>query len=168
MFRPQIGSLLEQEERFRAEISLGESVRIRHVFFGPFRVKYHKSQKLCIYGDKCRFRHVEAEEKAQQKVEEKWCERISCFIEGVCNNWFVSLKILIRESLFHVKRENWDQITPSKSQEAPGTTEKIGKGRVHREELSKNVNLMSVVFARQNSGKDHKRRPCTKKDARAE
>ena len=45
---------------------------------------------------------------------------------------------------------------------------KIGKEVVHREQSSKNVNLMSVVLARQNSGKDHMRRPCTKKDAPAE
>ena len=30
------------------------------------------------------------------------------------------------------------------------------------------MNLMSIVFARQNSGKDHMRRPCTKKDALVE
>ena len=44
---------------------------------------------------------------------------------------------------------------------------KFGKERVHREELSNSVRLMSVVLVRQNSGKDHMRRPCTKKDAPA-
>ena len=43
-----------------------------------------------------------------------------------------------------------------------------GKKRVHREEFSKSVRLMSVVFARQNSRKNHMRRLCTKKDAPAE
>ena len=32
----------------------------------------------------------------------------------------------------------------------------------------KHLNLMSIVFARQNSGKDHMRRPCIKKDALVE
>ena len=39
---------------------------------------------------------------------------------------------------------------------------------VHREEVSKSVHLMSVVLARPFSGKDHMRKPCTKKDAPAE
>ena len=53
------GSLLEQEERFRAEISLGESVRIHHVIFGhPPVCLNHKSESRCKEGDKFRFRHV--------------------------------------------------------------------------------------------------------------
>ena len=36
-------------------------------------------------------------------------------------NWIVCLKTLIRENLFYGKNENWDQITPKKSPEAPGT-----------------------------------------------
>ena len=63
------------------------------------------------------------------------------------------LKILIRESLLYVKKENWDQNVPSNSPRELGTNLKFGKERVHREQLSKSVNLMIVVFARQNSGK---------------
>ena len=44
---------------------------------------------------------------------------------------------------------------------------KIRERKVHHEELSKSVRLMSVVLARQNSRKDHMRRLCTKKDAPA-
>ena len=72
------------------------------------------------------------------------------------HNWVVCLKILIRENLFYVKKEDWDQNTPSNSPRAPGTKEKFGKERVHCEESSQSVNLMSVVFARPNSEKDHK------------
>ena len=54
------------------------------------------------------------------------------------------------------------------SPRVPGTKLKFGKERVHREALSQSVRLMSVVLARPNSGKDHKTRPCTKKDAPAE
>ena len=77
-------------------------------------------------------------------------------------------KILIRDNLFFVKKESWDQNTPSNSPRTPGTKLKIGKEMVHRKELSKSVNVMSAVLARQNSMKDHMRRPCTKKDAPAE
>ena len=55
---------------------------------------------------------------------------------------------------------------PSNSPRAPDTI-KFGKETVYREEISQSVHLMSVVFARQNSVKDHMRRLCTKKDAPA-
>ena len=76
------------------------------------------------------------------------------------------LKILFRESVVYMKKENLDQITPSNSPKAPGIKSKFGKERVHREELSPNVNLYerSPFLARQNSGKDHMRRPCTEED----
>ena len=77
------------------------------------------------------------------------------------------LKILFRESPFYVNKGNWDQNTPSNSSRAPGTKLRFGKERVHREGSSKSVCFMSVVLARKNSGKDHLRRPSTKKDAPA-
>ena len=69
-------------------------------------------------------------------------------------------KAILRES------GKWDRNTPSNFPKALGTILEYGKERVHREVLSKSVRLMSVVLARQNSRKDHMRRPCTKKDAR--
>ena len=39
--------------------------------------------------------------------------------------WDVCLKILIRESLFNVKKENWDRNTPSNPSKALGTKLKI-------------------------------------------
>ena len=73
--------------------------------------------------------------------------------------WVVHLKILIRESLFYVKKENWDQTRRQFLHGHLIPKKKIRKERVHREELSKSVRLMSVVLARQNSGKDRMRRP---------
>ena len=52
---------------------------------------------------------------AQQQVEKRWCEKISCCTEGSPHNWVVYLKILIRESLFYVNLECWDRNTPSNS-----------------------------------------------------
>ena len=37
------------------------------------------------------------------------------------HNWVVYLKIPIRESPFHAKKENWDQNSPSIASRAPGT-----------------------------------------------
>ena len=79
-------------------------------------------------------------------------------------DWVVYLKVLVREKLFCTNLECWDQTRRQVSPKAPGTKSNFGKERVHREVLSKNVNLMSVVLARQNSEKYHMRRPCTKKE----
>ena len=83
-------------------------------------------------------------------------------------NWVVCLKILIRESLFYVNKENLDQNTSSNSPRTRDIKKNIGKQRVHREELSKSVRLMSVVLASQTSENDHMRRLCNKNDVSAE
>ena len=57
------------------------------------------------------------------------------------------------------------QISCVFTDKAPSTKSKFGKERVHREVLSESVKLMSVVLAHPGSGKDHVKRPCTKKDA---
>ena len=84
--------------------------------------------------------------KAQQKAKERWCERISCIIEGVYTTGLCISRFLFeRESPFYVKKENWDQNAPSNSPRAPGTKSKFGKERVHREELSKKCEHHWVV-----------------------
>ena len=52
---------LEQEAGFRADISLGKSVRKCHVLVGTLPVCLnHKSESGCTNDEKCRFRHSEA------------------------------------------------------------------------------------------------------------
>ena len=61
-----------------------------------------------------------------------------------------------------MNQEDWDRNTPSNSPKALVTIKKKrknGKERVHREKLSKSVHFTSVDLARQNSKKDHMRRP---------
>ena len=132
----------------------------------PVCQNYKCEKRMCIW------QHMSVptcwdRRKAQQKIKERWCKRISCDIEGdctigVCVSRFLSEKVY--------STWNWSfgiRNTPSNSPKKPGNRLKFGKERVHREKISKSVRLMSVVFARQNSGKDHMRRPCTKKDAPA-
>ena len=69
------------------------------------------------------------------------------------------LKIVIRANLFHGKADIWDQITPSNSPWARGTTSKFG---------FKSANLMSAIRALQDSGKNTRRNVATTKDAPAE
>ena len=102
---------------------------------------------------------------AQQEVEESWCKRISCNVEGVytiglCISRFLSEKVYPTWT-WKIGIETHRQILwghPIK---------KIGQERVHREVLSKSVRFMSVVLARRNSRKYHMRRHCSKNDAPA-
>ena len=106
--------------------------------------------------------------KAQQRSQRKDVQKNQLrYWRSLCN-WVVCLKVLVRENLFYVNKESWDQNAPSNSPKASDTKiKKFGKDRVHREELSKSARLTSVVLARQNSGKDHMRKPCNKRDAPA-
>ena len=60
------------------------------------------------------------------------------------------LKVLIRENLFFVNLECWDQDTPSNSPKAPGTKSKFWKERVHRRGIIQ-------------KGAPHERTPCAPK-----
>ena len=70
-------------------------------FLHPTVCLNNKSESGCKNGDTCRFRHVEADgqpSKILQRVEEKWCERFSCLINGVytiqlCVSRFSSEKV---------------------------------------------------------------------------
>ena len=61
------------------------------------------------------------------------------------------LKIRIRESLFNVKKDNWDQNTPSNSPRAPGTEKK------------KTGKKASIARNYSNKCEPHERSPCAPK-----
>ena len=100
----------------------------------------------------------------QQEVEERWCERISCYSEGVYTirlrtSRFLSEKIYsTRTGSVGIKTRRQilqRHLAPNQNSAKKGC-----------EVLSKSVRFMSVL-ARQNSRIDHMRRPCTKNDALA-
>ena len=104
--------------------------------------------------------------KAQQKVKERWCKRISCDIEGVytlglCISRFFSEKIYstwTRKIGIETRRQIFQRhLAPNRNSGK--------KGSITRN-YPKVCASMSVAFARQNSRKDHMRRPCTKKELR--
>ena len=77
------------------------------------------------------------------------------------------LKILIRENRF-IPREQGKLGSKHTVKFSKGTWHQIknsGKKRSIARNYPKSVNIMSAVFARQNSGKDHMRKHCTMKDA---
>ena len=126
----------------------------------------YKPETGCMYGRKHSFRHVEADETPSTKSK-KGCAkgsvaRLKESIQLGCVSQDSSpRKFILREPGKLGSRH------AVKFSRALGIKLKFGKERVSREELSKSVNLMSAVLARQNLGKDHRRRPCTKKDVPA-
>ena len=106
---------------------------------------------------------------AQQKVKERWCEGISCIIEGVytiglCISRILSEKIYsmwIWKIGIETHRRKFSTGTRHhiKIRESKGPSRGI---------LLKCAPHERSVLARPNSEKYHMRRPCTKKDAPAE
>ena len=91
--------LLEQEEEFLAEISFEERARSRHVIIGRPPCIWTISPNQDATMAKMPFSTCWGGGEAQQKIKEGWCERISCFIEGVllCVLRFLSENIYSQE-----------------------------------------------------------------------
>ena len=115
-------------------------------FWHPPVCLNYKSESGCKHGDKCRFRHVEADGQPSKKSKKSGVKDQLLHWRSLYN-WVVCLKILIRENLFYGKKEYWDQIAPSSSPRARGTRYKFGKERVHREASFKSVKLSSAIRA---------------------
>ena len=123
----------------------------------------YKSEKV-VFGDKCRFRHVEEYVKPNKKSKQRWCERITCFREGVYAHWVVYLKILNRENLFYVYWECWDKTHRRILRKHLAPNQNSGnKGSIARYYPQ----VCASWASRQNSMKDHMRRPWIKNDAPA-
>ena len=128
------------------------------LFWHPPVCQNYKSEKRCVYGDKCHFRHVEAEG-TQQKIKERWYKRISCDIGGVytiglCISRFFSKKVYSAWTL-KIGFKN----TTSNSPKVAGTQLKFGRERVHREASLKSVNLTSAIRAPTSLRRGHKTKP---------
>ena len=165
--RQQRGKLFRQKEKLSMPIKKTEKPSCK--FGHPPACQNYKSGTGCNFRRICFFQTCWGWGEAQQKVNKRWCERITCIVDGVhtlglCNSRFFSEKVNStwkREIGIKTRRQNtpnctWHQL------------KKIGKERIHREELSQSVNLMSVILARQNSEKDHKKKPCNKNNVRTE
>ena len=131
-----------------------------HVSFGIFPVCLnYKSEKGCVYGDKCRFRHVEDYVKPNKKSKKsgakgsvatvKESTQFGCVSQDSYPRTFIPCK----PGMLGVERHR--QYLQKKLAPYQNSRNK----RVHREVLSQSVQLMSVVLARRNSRIDHMRRP---------
>ena len=130
--------------KFRAVTKI---LKTRHVKFGilPYVKTTSLKNDACmeenVSSDTLRLRRSPA--KSQRKVVRK--DQLHYWRS--LHNWVLHLKILIRENLFYVTKENWDQNTPSNSPRALGT-KKMRKS--HREEIIQKCEL-------------HERSPCAPK-----
>ena len=135
----------------------------------------YKSETGCKFGNKCDFRHVEADKKPSRKSKKGGAKGPVALLKESTQLCCVS-QDSFRQNLFYVKKENWTKSHRQILQKHLAQNENSGrKGSIAYElfkrslcKLFKSVNLMSVVLARQNSRTDHMRGPCNKKDAPAE
>ena len=89
-------------------------------FWHPPVCLNYKSESGCTYGEKCRFRHVEPDGQPSKKSKKSGVKGSVALIKGV----FTIGLCVSRENLYGEK-EHWDQISPSYSPRARGTTSKI-------------------------------------------
>ena len=112
----------EENSKDKSEIHAdSNSVKIRHVDSGILLCVWITGLKKDVYMStnaiSDMLRQKESPTRSRRKVVRKDQLRYwrSLF------NWFVYLKILIRENLFYVNREDWDRNTPSNSPKALGS-----------------------------------------------
>ena len=137
-------------------------------FWHPPMCQNYKSEQGCIYGDTCHFRHVEAEGKPNKRSKKGGAK-------GAVATWKESIQVgcvsqdsYPRTSI--IPREPGKLGTKHAVKFCKGTWhQKFNSGK--KGSIARNYPKvcasMSVVLARQNSGKDHMWKPCTKKDAPA-
>ena len=158
-------ALRVQAAEFRADI--GESVRTRHVIIGALPCVIITSMNPDATMATDAISDMLRRMGAQQKVEEIWCERISCLVNvvhsiGFCVSRFPSEKICSTErrkiGIKSLRQILQGYVSPNKN----------SGERVDREASFKSVNLMSVVLAHPGLRRGHKTKPRTKKDAPAD
>ena len=100
-----------------------ELVRIRHVKVGLLpHVKIYKSESGCKFGDKCLFRHTEADGLPIKRSKKSDGKGSVASLKESIQLGCVSQDTEHRRSLFFGKVDNSDQIAPSHSPRAHGTT----------------------------------------------
>ena len=133
-----------------------DSVKIRHISSGTFLCVWNKSGTWCVHGDKC-ISDILRQGESPTRSRKGWCKGLVALLKESVQLGCVSQDYYPRKSILREPGHLGSKHTVKFSQ-APGTESKFGWV------LSKSVRLMSVVFARQNSGKDHIKRPSSKND----
>ena len=123
-----------------------------------------KSEEGCVFGEKCRFRHVEDYLKPNKTSKKGGAKGSVVILEESTQLGCVSQDSHPRKPIIRELGKWGSKHTVFQGHLAPN--QKIGKERDHREVISQSVHFMSVVLARRNSRTVHLRIPCTQKDVR--
>ena len=121
----------------------------------------YKSESGCAYGEKCRFRHAEADGQPSKKSKKSGVRGPVALLKESFQMGCVSQDSHPKNSILRKEGKLGLNHTV-----APHL--KIAKERVHREATFKSVNLTSEILALPGLRKGHKTKPCTKEDAPAE
>ena len=117
----------------------------------------YKSEFGCEFGRTCFHKHVEADEKPNNKSKKGRAKGSVALVKESTQLGCIS-RFLSEKVSFYVKKDKWYQ----------NHADKFSKGRWHHMKNRKSVNLMSAVIARLILRRGHKMKPCTKNDAPAE
>ena len=126
----------------------------------------YKSEAGCVFGKRCCFRHVEAEENPNKESKRGGANGTVALFKETIQFGCVSQDPRPGKSIL------WEEGTLRSNHAvklSKGTwhQRKFGKERVHREVISMIVSFMSVVLAPPCSRRGHKRKPWIKSDASA-
>ena len=126
----------------------------------------YKSETGCVFGKRCCFRHVEAEENPNKESKNGGANGTVALFKETIPFGCVSQDPRPGKSIL------WEEGTLRSNHAvrlSKGTwhQRKFGKERVHREVISMIVSFMSVVLALASSRRGHKRKPWIKSDASA-
>ena len=166
---PEEKALLEEKAESRAKISSNESVRTRRVIIGTLPYVEITSLRLgCIYDNDCCSRHFEAEEKPSKKSKKGGAKGSVALLMESLQLGCVSQDSHPRKSV--LREENWDQITPSKFLQGHATPQQNSGNEEDPSQgiFQKSENLKNAIRAFPDLRKEHKTKPCNKKDAPAE
>ena len=122
--RQQRGKLFRQNER--NSVPIQNLSQTRHVIFGAFSCVSSTS----LTQDANKATNANSEWAAQQKVKERWFERISCIVVGVSKMSCASQDSYLRESIPR-ERGNFGSKHAKKFSKSTWHQIKIGKERVH-------------------------------------
>ena len=131
--------------------------KIRHVVTGILPCENYKSETGCMYGKRCHFRHVEAEETPSKKSKNGVAKGSVALFKESSQLGCVSRDSHPRKSILRKEGKLGFESRRQLLQGHEAPTKKYGKERVHREGSFKSVNLMSAILALRSLRRGHKR-----------
>ena len=148
---------------------LGGKCTYQSCNFGhPAMCLNYKSESGCKYGDKCRFRHVEADRRSSKTSKKSDMKRSVALLKDAVQLGCVSQDSHPNTSVARKERKIGIKSHRQILQGHVAPHQTSGKKGSITRSFFKSVRLMSAIRVRQSLRKGHKTKPCNKKDAPAE